>query len=209
MSTFVLIRHGATNDVGKILSGTRKGVLLNEEGLRQASELAYTFSSFTIDYVYSSPLERALETARPIAAAVGADVSSAEEFGELEFGKWTGKTFAELDGDTDWRHFNSCRSICRAPGGESLGDARRRVMPFLHILSQRHPGERVIAVTHADIIKTIVLSCLGASLDHLHHFRIDTASVTIVEFDGRNAQLAALNLCPTVVASRLHPSLAG
>lgn len=209
MSTFVLIRHGSTPEVGKILSGTRKGIHLSEEGLQQASTLIHNIHNWPIESVYTSPLERASETAGPLAQNLNVPLVTAEPLTELAFGDWTGKSFAELDSLPEWMAFNARRSSSRPPGGESLEDAQSRVMPFLKLLTEQSM-RAVVLVTHADIIKTIVMTALEAPLDCLHRFDIDPASITIIDFDGTSAQLRALNLSPLLsMASRLHPSLAG
>jgi probable phosphoglycerate mutase len=210
MSTFVLIRHGSTDHVGKILSGTRKGVHLNGKGLHQVRDLIHSAAAFAVAAVYSSPLERAVETAEPIARTLRVPLVTVTEITELEFGDWTGKSFTELDCLQEWHSFNAARSYLRAPGGECLEDAQRRVMPFLEKLSRHHNNDAVILVTHADIIKTIVLTSLGAPLDCLHRFSIDPASITVIESDGRTSLLKVLNLAPALpMASRLQPFDAG
>jgi probable phosphoglycerate mutase len=159
--------------------------------------------------VYTSPLARASETAELLIQTWNVPLITAEPLAELSFGDWTGKSFAELDSLPEWMAFNARRSSSRPPGGESLQDAQSRVMPFLKVLAEKSM-RAVVLVTHADIIKTVVMTVLGAPLDCLHRFDIDPASITIIDFDGTSAQLRALNLSPLLsMASRLHPSLAG
>ena len=103
MTTFLLVRHGETDAVGKTIVGRMPGVHLNATGRAHARRLAQRLSRLPIRAIYSSPLERALETAEPLARARNLRIQTCEAANELNFGEWTGKTFAELDSLPEWR----------------------------------------------------------------------------------------------------------
>src|SRR5688572_27882304 len=128
MTTFLLIRHGETDAIGKSLMGWAPGWRLNNRGKAQAEQLALRLSRLPIRAVYTSPLERAVETAEPIASSHGLTPHVVDDFGEMRFGEWEGLTFEELDRREDWRQFNTVRSRMRAPGGEMMIETQTRMV---------------------------------------------------------------------------------
>ena len=115
MTTFFLIRHAACGGLGQKLWGRTPGICLNEKGEVQAQRLAERFQNIKLDAIYSSPLERALQTATVIAESMKLDVKTCDAANEINFGEWTGKTFDELSRDERWRHFNNRRSMTMIP----------------------------------------------------------------------------------------------
>jgi broad specificity phosphatase PhoE len=103
MTTFLLVRHAHVDAVGNSLAGRRDGVHLSEQGRREAAELARWLAGERIDRIYSSPLERARETAAELADGRTLRVEPTAQWTEFDFGEWTGRSFAELDGDPRWR----------------------------------------------------------------------------------------------------------
>src|SRR4051794_26972165 len=120
MTTFLLIRHASTDANGKILAGRKPGVLLNDDGRSEASRLARFLAQRTLDAIYSSPLERARETADFISQATGVPVQIREALAEIQYGEWTNARFDELESDVRWRLFNTFRSGTSIPGGELM-----------------------------------------------------------------------------------------
>src|SRR5215212_9070508 len=118
MTTLFLIRHGETDAVGKSIMGWIPGCHLNLAGKARAERLAQRLSHHPIQAIYTSPLERAVETAEPIAAPRKLPLRRSNELGELRVGAWEGLAIQELDQREDWRKFNSFRSGVRPPGGE-------------------------------------------------------------------------------------------
>ena len=117
MTTFLLIRHAAHDLLGRRLAGRMPGVSLNGEGRRQVERLAERLAGASIRAVISGPLERARETAEPLARGLGLPVQISAAVDEIDFGEWTGLPFAELDQDPRWCWFNTFRSGARAPCG--------------------------------------------------------------------------------------------
>jgi probable phosphoglycerate mutase len=193
MSTILLIRHGITDAVGKALSGRTKGVSLSAEGHRQACAVAKWLTAFDIQHVYSSPLERAIETAEEFSTESGLPVRLAPEITEIDFGEWTGKFFSDLEKEDSWQQFNLRRSLGVAPGGESAAAVQQRTIGFLQCVAERHADEKVAIFTHADVIRSALLWCLNSSLDNIHRLEIGAGSASIIDFIGGTPCVRLMN----------------
>jgi probable phosphomutase (TIGR03848 family) len=193
MTTFLLIRHANTDYVGRVVAGWLPGAHLNGEGRRQAEELADRLASAAIDALYSSPLERALETAAPLAARLGLTVQPCEDAGEVRAGEWTGRTFQELAEVPQWRRYNMLRSLTRIPGGELMLEIQTRVVVALERLCERHPHETVAVISHADVIRAAIAHYAGIPLDFFHRIEIGRASVSVVEIGDDAPRILCLN----------------
>lgn len=194
MTTFYLIRHATTDAVtGRRIAGRAAGVHLNEEGRAEAEALAARLAPETLKAVYSSPLERALETAEPIARTRRLEVQTLDALNELQFGQWTGRTFEELEPDAQWHQFNSFRSGTRIPGGEMMIEAQARIVNELERLSERHRDEAVAVVSHGDLIKAAVAHYAGIHLDMFWRIEISPASVSIVELNDYGPRVLLIN----------------
>jgi probable phosphomutase (TIGR03848 family) len=195
MTTFLFIRHALCDPVGRAIAGRQAGVHLNTEGRRDAKMLARRLSELSLAAIYTSPLERAMETAEPIASRQGLVVQIAQGLNEIDFGDWTGKTFAELDQLPEWNQFNTCRSGTRIPGGEVMGEVQSRSLFELERLRQIHtdPAALVAVVSHGDVLRAIIADALGMSLDHIQRFELSPASVSILALQGQDRQILQLN----------------
>jgi broad specificity phosphatase PhoE len=193
MTIFFLVRHGACDGLGEMLWGRRSGVCLNDEGKAQAQRLADRFGGLRLDAVYSSPLERARETAEAIARGAMLEVKQSAAFNEVDFGDWSGKTFAELEHDERWRRFNTQRSVAKIPNGESFLDVQARVVAELAKLSAQHKEQNVAIVSHADMIKAAVGYVAGTPIDLLQRFEISPGAVSIIATDEHDTKLLAVN----------------
>lgn len=197
MTRILLIRHGATDLLGRVLYGRMPGVLLNAEGFEQAERLALTLNSrYVVGKVVSSPLDRALQTAQPIAAAAGLPVDIEEGVTEVDVGSWMGKSFAELAALPEWKDYNRYRSITRAPGGESLMQVQDRAWKTLDQVIRHAPpsNESAIAlVSHGDVIRALMLLFFGMPIDHLHRLEIAPASVSEVMIDSHGPVVRSVN----------------
>ena len=193
-ATVLLIRHATTAKVGKALTGWLPGVSLDENGRKQALRLVERLLSFPIDAIYSSPLERAMETAGPLARARGLEIVPCSDFGEINFGTWQGKSLEEIGNDLVWQRFNSFRSMVRAPGGEFMLETQARMVRGLEQLSARHAGQTVAVFSHADAIKAAVMHVCGIPLDFHLRLEILPASVTVLELYSEAARVKSLNI---------------
>jgi probable phosphoglycerate mutase len=173
--------------------GWTPGVSLNERGRAQADRLAWKLLGRGITKIYSSPLERALETAAPVAEALGLKVEVRDSLGEVKFGEWTGKRIEELDRDPRWRLFNEYRSGTRAPGGELMLETQTRIVTDLEYLRRRRPDETVAVVSHGDVIRAALLYYLGMPIDVFQRIEIGPASFSVLELNDWGPRVLAVN----------------
>ena len=189
MTNFYLVRHGSCDGLGEIIWGRTPGVRLNANGKAESQRLAEDFRKVHLDAVYSSPLERALETADAIARVANLEVQLSPAFNEIDFGKWTGQSLAALSEDDQWQRFNTQRSTTRIPGGELFIEVQCRAVSELEKMSQRHPGARVVVVSHADVIKAVLAYVGRTSVDRLQEIEIWPCSVSSVALDQNAASV--------------------
>jgi probable phosphoglycerate mutase len=193
MIKFLLIRHATTDTVGKTLAGRMAGVHLNGEGQEQAQRLAGRLTHLPIAAIYSSPLERAIETADPLAKSLQLQTILLDDFLEMDFGEWTNCSIEELKSDLQFQRFNSFRSCSGIPGGETMLEAQARIITGLQTLSIKHRDEIVAVVSHADLIKAAVAFYAGIHLDLFHRIEISPASVSVLELYDDTARILQLN----------------
>src|SRR3954468_23362069 len=146
MTTFLLVRHAATGAEGKMIAGRMPGVPLNEQGRVFAESVAVRISKAPVRAVYSSPIERARETAGCIARRFGLELVEVPAFTEIDFGEWTGRELEDLETDHRWRRFNSFRSGVRIPAGELMVETQARVVAKLEELSRQHQEQWVAVI---------------------------------------------------------------
>jgi len=194
MTTQILIRH-ATNDwVRKgLLAGWTPGVHLNEEGRAQAQALGQRLAGAQLDAVYSSPLERATETAQAVATLHGLTVQINDGIGEVQYGEWNGQSLRKLSKKPLWRSVQIYPSGTRFPNGETLGEMQARVVAALDEIRRAHPQGVVAVVAHADVIKAAVAFYVGSPLDLFQRLVISPASVTVIEFGHFGPRLLRMN----------------
>lgn len=193
-ATILLIRHAAHEDLGVRLSGRRPGVGLSAEGLGQAQRLGRQLADRGIAQVMCSPLERTAQTAAAITAAAALpDAEPVEALMEIDFGAWTGRTFASLADDPDWDRWNGQRHLAAPPGGETMAAAQKRIADWLADVARTAAGDTVAAVTHCDMIRGAVAHVLDLPLDKLLRFDIDPTSITTVVAGEWGAKLVRLN----------------
>ncbi len=195
----LLVRHGTTPTTGRILPGRARGLHLADEGQAQASAVAERIAAIATSgsarpvAVYASPLERTTETARPIAKALGVRVRSDRGLLECDFGEWTGAELKDLAKLPEWSQVQRCPSTFRFPGGESFLEMQARITSAVAQLCQRHPGETVVAVSHADPIKAAVAAAAGTHLDLFQRLTISPCSVSALAYTGAGPHVLAVN----------------
>jgi len=193
MTTFLLIRHAHTDAIGRYLPGTAPGTPIDPAGQVQVDHLVEKLRSVPLDAVISSPLERATQTATPIAATHGLAVAIEPAFVEFEVGDWTGRTFPDLDSDPLWQRFNSVRSVSRPPGGELMLEVQQRAVAKLLELADSHLSGSLAIVSHGDVIRAMLMYFLGMPVDFLHRLEVLPASVSVVTFDRHTAIVRQVN----------------
>ena len=143
--------------------------------------------------VYASPLERTRETAAPIARALGLRVRTAPGLLELDVGEWTEKPLARLYRDKEWPKVQRWPSGFRFPGGESFAEMSARSMDAVVDLVTQHPGETIVAVSHADTIKAILAAAAGIPLDLIQRLVVSPCSVSAILFTGGGPMVLCTN----------------
>lgn len=183
MTRILLIRHGSTDLMASVLCGRMPGVSLNAEGRRQAEQLGRSLQdAVELQAIYTSPLERARETAEAIARPHNLTVTVEEALVELDFGSWTGKPYSDIHREEGWSGFNQCRSMSAPPGGESMAAVQSRTWNVLNSILRDHDGQTVAVVSHGDVIRMLLLYVLGMPIDHL--FRLEIAPCSVSSFSA-------------------------
>jgi len=197
MPTLLLIRHGENDYLKKNkLPGRIPGIQLNIRGQEQAAELARTLSQLPIKAIYSSPLERAVETAKPLAMSLGLGIQLRPDLTDTDVGQWAGRSWRVLGRTRLWKVIQKTPSQFQFPGGETFVQTQQRVVSTLDAIASTHADELIAVVFHADPIKLAVAYYLGLSLDNFQRLTVHTGSVTIMKMDASGAKLLALNLIP-------------
>jgi probable phosphoglycerate mutase len=177
----LLVRHGLTPTTGAVLPGRAPGLHLSEQGRIQAEAVARRISALSrVAAVYSSPLERARETALAIARACRLTVRVERGLAEVDIGEWTGLPIARASKKPEWVAVQQHPSGFRFPGGESFPEMQARITGAVARLVERHRGRTVVAVSHADPIKAAVAQALGTPLDLFQRIAIAPGSLTAV-----------------------------
>lgn len=199
----LLVRHGQTPTTGKLLPGRAPGLHLGDAGKAQAQAAADAIAAMRpIDAVYSSPLERAKETAAPIAAARGLKVQIERGLLELDIGEWTGEELKTVARKPEWRTVQRYPSGFRFPGGESFNELQARIVGAIARLVAAHPGGTVVAVSHADPIKAAVVHATGAHLDMFQRISISPASITAIAYGELAPMVLSVNWVPSLMAAK-------
>lgn len=193
MTTLFLIRHASCSGLGLRLWGRTANITLDLKGELQAQRLVDRFKDVALDAIYSSPMERALQTAEPLARNANLEVKESQALNEIDFGDWTGKTFDELSGDAVWRRFNTRRSGTAIPGGESFLEVQNRTVKELNAIASRHANGRVAIVTHADVIRAAVVTFSAMPVDLIERIEISPCSVSAVALDDDSVTLLTIN----------------
>jgi broad specificity phosphatase PhoE len=196
VTTLAFVRHGSHDKLGRQLCGRMPGVRLNAAGEAEALRLAERFRPERIAAVYSSPLERATQTAAPIAAALGLSVDTDEEINELDLGDWTGAAFGDLSEKQDWQWWNAARGQHRPPGGETMLEVQVRISRWLEVVRRRFPEGEVVAVSHGDVIKAALAFVLGLSLDHHDRLEVDPGSINMIQTGEWGLKVLRVNEVP-------------
>lgn len=179
----LLVRHGQTPTTGKLLPGRAPGLHLADAGTQQAQRAAERIAALTkVDAIYASPLERARETAAPIAAARGMKVAIDKGLLECDFGDWTGAELKNLMKLPEWTTVQRAPSTFRFPNGESFTEMQTRMVSAIDRLRARHEGGTIVCVSHADPIKAAVAHAMGTHIDLFQRIVISTCSITAIAY---------------------------
>ncbi len=181
MTILLLIRHGENDFVGKRLAGRLPGVHLNAQGCSQAAAVANALRGAPIKAIYSSPLERAIETAEPLAEALGLPILPAPGLIELEYGDWQGRTLKQLSRLKLWKVVQNKPSEMRFPNGESFLEVQTRAIAEVERIAAAHEeNEMVACFSHGDVIRLLMAHFLAAPLDEFQRVASNPASISVV-----------------------------
>jgi probable phosphoglycerate mutase len=218
----LLVRHGQTPTTGAVLPGRAAGLHLGEVGIAQAERAAARIAALGHDTttpdadatkptasarskkvqtpkprgvtaVYASPLERTQETAKPIAKATKLRVRTHTGLLECDFGDWTGKNLSDLRKLPEWNTVQRYPSGFRFPKGESFAEMQTRMIGAIADLVAKHPGETIVAVSHADTIKAAVAAAMGTHLDLFQRIVVSPCSITAITYTSGGPIVLAVN----------------
>ena len=194
-TTYVLlIRHGENDWVGtNRLAGRTPGVHLNDKGRSQAAQLAALLQNQPIRAIYSSPLERCMETARPLGHQLGVPVQPEAGIIEVDYGAWQGGALKELSAKPEWQMVQHYPSQYRFPEGETLHEAQTRAVAAINRLAADHSGAAIALFSHGDIIRTSLAHYLGVPLDLFQRIAVHTASISAIGFFNGRPMVLAIN----------------
>jgi probable phosphoglycerate mutase len=191
-----LVRHGVTSHTGHRLTGWAPGVPLSEDGRREAETAARALRGVKFKAVYSSPIDRTLETARLVAAPHDLEVVVRDGLGEVDYGKWTNRSLRSVARTKLWLQLRSWPSNTRFPGGETLRETQVRALAEIDRICSDHPRGAVCCVTHADVIRAVVAHFLGLHLDLIERITIGPASITLIAVAAFGPRVITVNAPP-------------
>jgi broad specificity phosphatase PhoE len=195
MTELVIVRHGETELNTQGVFRGRYDVDLNDRGREQAEAAAGALAGRPLDAVYTSPLSRAMETAREIAAPHGIEPSIDEAFNNIELGEWQGapKHRVQRDYPELWRLWREDPDELRIPGGETLAAVRERSLARAVELVERHGGRRFAVVTHRSVAKLLAGALMGMERGYFWTFYLDNAGFSVFGHDGERFTLLKWN----------------
>lgn len=206
MTIVLLIRH-ASNDMLKEgrLAGWTPGIHINADGQREVDALARRTAHIPINAIYSSPLERALDTAGAVASCQRLEIQVRHEIGELRAGDWTGKKISEVNETETWKQLQNKPIGVHLPGGESIDEVQDRMVAAIDALVAAHPRQVIAIVSHADPIKSALAHYLGMDLNNFQRIAIDPASVSAVMFGEHGPIVLRMNDRDKLPAYKIEP----
>lgn len=197
MTVINFVRHGKTSYTGNRIAGYLPGIPLTDEGKAQAIRTAQYLRKKPITAVYSSPLERTMETAAIIADKFNLEIRKMDFLKEINFGILQGMG-EELEQQPSWQLFLNAPSKCVFPEGESVIEAQARIVTGLNRLSQIHsPTEEIICVSHCEAIRLALAHALKKPLNSFMEINVDTASISNVEWETDHQHVVSINTIPS------------
>jgi broad specificity phosphatase PhoE len=187
-----LVRHGHHAMLGRWLCGRMPGVQLDELGCRQMSRCAEMIPARPLA-VQSSPQRRAQQSASILAWHFGLPVEIAPEVDEIDYGEWTSRAFAELEGNTRWNRWNTRRSSGRPPGGESMRALQQRMVQYLEQLRCARADGAIVIVSHAEPIRAALLYYSRTPLDNFLSIEVDPASISTLAVNRAGIRISRIN----------------
>ena len=208
MTTFFLVRHASYPGIGKRFLGRRGSIGLDAAGREQSCKLANLFAGANLARVQSGPSVRTRQTAEPIAACAGVALEIIVALDEIDAGEWTGCSFEELQADPRWRHWNVARTAAPVPGGETIAAVRDRIVPHLESTARSNPDAAIAIVTHAEVIRTVLLHYLRRPFEDFAEIEIEPAGIAALGHRAGEAEVLALNIADATALRAALPAAA-
>jgi probable phosphomutase (TIGR03848 family) len=201
MATVILVRHGRTTaNASGVLAGRTPGVRLDDTGAEQAARTGERLAVVPLVAVVTSPLERCRQTTKAIVSAQAGPLRPATERGltECDYGEWQGQSLKDLAKEKLWATVQAQPSAVTFPGGESMVAMQARAVSAVRrrdaLLEEEHGAGAVwVAVSHGDLIKSILADALGMHLDLFQRLHVDPASVSIIRYTATRPYVLATN----------------
>lgn len=193
MTQLYIIRHGQNDWAYTKLAGRTRGVHLNDAGKAEADALVERLAPVKLKAIYASPLERTMETAKPLARAKGLKIIKNRDIVEVDYGDWQGITYKQMRRKKDWNMVQSTPSMARFPNGESIREAQARVVRGVERIVATHPKDNVALFTHADLVKLIIAYFVGMPLDMYQRLHVTPASISVLAMNRFGTRLLRWN----------------
>ena len=208
MVTFFLLRHGETawNKLGRVMG--RSQVPLGADGIQQIKKIAPLVATLKLDAIYTSPLRRAVQTAKVVAAGTKLPIFKSEGLNEIAFGAWTGRHFDDLIVDELYHRFIKSPAKTLLPGGETISDVQRRGLTVIREAAEKVPGGRFLFVSHGDVIRAILCHYMKLPLNEYRRLRVDNGSLSALQTDRRWAEIKYVNYLDEIILASKEPYMA-
>jgi broad specificity phosphatase PhoE len=208
MVTVFLLRHGETewNKLGRVMG--RSQVPLDADGIQQIQKIAPLVASLELDGIYTSPLRRAVQTAKFAAEGTNLPICKSEGLNEIAFGDWTGRHFDDLIDQELYRRFIKSPAKTLLPGGETISDVQRRGLKVINDAAQKVPGGRFLFVSHGDVIRAILCHYMKLPLNEYRRLRVDNGSLSALQTDRRWAEIKYVNYLAEIIFASKEPYMA-
>jgi broad specificity phosphatase PhoE len=208
MLTVFLLRHGETgwNKQGRVMGRTQ--VPLDADGIKQIQKIAPLVATLELDGIYTSPLRRAVQTARVVAEGTNLPICKSEGLNEIAFGEWAGRHFDDLIDEALYRRFIKSPARTVLPGGETISDVQRRGLSVINEAAQNVPGGRFLFVSHGDVIRAILSHYIKLPLNEYRRLRVDNGSLSALQTDRRWAEIKYVNYLAEIILASKEPYMA-
>jgi len=197
LGLIIFLRHGqAKNNTERVLAGRTPGVPLTEKGVDQSEQAAKFLEEMNISAIYSSPIERAKNTAEIIGKHISIDVRIDDRLIELDMGKFTGRPYDEIfssHGNVFMKFYRGELEIAHN-GVETFEQVKRRILDIVDHVIENHPDENVVLVTHMDPIKAMLSTVVSLSPENLFELIIANASLNIFREYKRKFSISGINV---------------
>lgn len=196
MTIFYLVRHGVTSHTGHRLSGRLPYIHLTDAGRSEAEVAATSLANVRLESIYSSPIDRCIETARIIAKRHGLVVRTRKDLTEVDYGSWTNKSLKSLARTKLWSSVQRWPAGTRFPDGESFVEIQTRGVAVIEDLRIRHPKDRICIVCHGDVIRLVMSHYMGVHLDLFQRIQVAPASISVLGVTDTGPVVLTLNAPP-------------